>query len=122
MIDPLTPKGRIVSALLRLAGERKWADVSMPDIADAAGMPLVDLRKEFQRKSQMLSSFGRMVDDEVLRKAPRRLASQTPRDAIFEVVMSRFDVLAPFKAALKSASGSSLAAPSNMTRSVSLPT
>lgn len=103
MIDPLTPKGRIVSALLRLAGERKWADVSMPDIADAAGMPLVDLRKEFQRKSQMLSSFGRMVDDEVLRKAPRRLASQTPRDAIFEVVMSRFDVLAPFKAALKSA-------------------
>ena len=103
MIDPLSPKGRIVSALLRLAETRKWADVSMTDIADGAGMTLLDLRKVFQRKSEMLSSFGYMVDEEVLRKAPRRLSTQAPRDAIFEVVMSRFDALLPFKAALKSA-------------------
>jgi ubiquinone biosynthesis protein COQ9 len=104
MIDTLTTKGRIVSALLRLAAERKWNDISMLDIADAAGMSLVDLRKEFQRKSEMLSSFGHMVDEEVLRKAPRRPSAQAPRDAVFEVVMSRFDALAPHKAALKSAS------------------
>ena len=104
MIDPLTTKGRVVSALLRLAAERKWNDISMLDIADASGMTLTDLRKEFQRKSEILSSFGHMVDEEVLRKAPRRPAAQGPRDAVFEVVMSRFDALAPFKAALKSAS------------------
>ena len=104
MIDTLTPKGRAVGALMRLAAERRWAGISMLDIADAAGMTLIDLRKEFQRKSEMLSSFGRMVDDEVLRKAPRRASTQGPRDAIFEVVMSRFDALAPYKAALKSAS------------------
>ena len=104
MIDTLTPKGRIVAALLKLAGEQRWQDIAMIDIADAAGMTLVDLRKEFERKSQMLSSFGYMVDAEVLRKAPRRPASQPPRDAIFEVVMSRFDALLPYKAALKSAS------------------
>jgi ubiquinone biosynthesis protein COQ9 len=103
MIDTLTPKGRIVAALLRLASERPWQDISMVEIADAAGMTLVDLRKEFERKSQMLSSFGYMVDAEVLRKAPRRSTTQTPRDAVFEVVMSRFDVLSPYKAALKSA-------------------
>lgn len=104
MIDTLSPKGRAVAALLRLAGERRWADISMLDIADAAGMTLIELRKEFQRKAEMLSSFGHMVDEEVLRKAPRRASAQAPRDAIFEVVMSRFDALAPYKAALKSAS------------------
>ena len=104
MIDTLTPKGRAVGALMRLAAERRWNDISMLDIADAAGMTLIDLRKEFQRKAEMLSSFGHMVDEEVLRKAPRRASAQSPRDAIFEVVMSRFDALAPYKAAFKSAS------------------
>jgi ubiquinone biosynthesis protein COQ9 len=104
MIDTLTAKGRIVAALLRLASERKWDAISMLDIAEGAGMSLTDVRKEFQRKSEMLSSFGHMVDDDVLRKAPRRPSAQAPRDAIFEVVMSRFDALQPYRAALKSAS------------------
>ncbi len=103
MIDISTPKGRIVAALMRLAAERKWRDISMMDIADAAGITLLELRKEFERKGQMLSSFGYMVDAEVLRKAPRRQSTQTARDAIFDVVMSRFDALAPYKAAMKSA-------------------
>jgi ubiquinone biosynthesis protein COQ9 len=104
MIDQLTAKGRIVAATLRLAAERKWSDVAMLDIAEAAGMSLVEVRKEFERKSQILSSFGYMVDEEVLRKAPRRPSAQAPRDAVFEVVMSRFDALQPYRAALKSVS------------------
>jgi AcrR family transcriptional regulator len=104
MIDTLTTKGRVVAALLKLAGERRWQDISMLDIADAAGLSLADLRKEFERKSQILSSFGYMVDEDVLRKAPRRPAAQEKRDAVFEVVMSRFDALMPYRAALKSAS------------------
>jgi ubiquinone biosynthesis protein COQ9 len=103
MIETLTPKGRIVSALLKLLAERPWADISMLDIADAAGITLIELRKEFQRKSEILSSFGAMIDDDVLRKAPRRTPGQSARDAIFEVVMSRFDALQPYKAAMKSA-------------------
>jgi AcrR family transcriptional regulator len=103
MIDTTTPKGRIVAALLRLATERRWDEVTMVDIAEAAEMSLIDLRKEFTRKAEMLSSFGYMVDEEVLRRAPRRPAAQAKRDAIFDVVMSRFDVLQPYRAALKSA-------------------
>ncbi len=104
MIDTLTSKGRIVAALLKLASEHRWDDISMKDIADASGMSLIELRKEFERKSQMLSSFGYMVDAEVLNKAPKPSKTQSPRDAIFEVVMARFDALQPYKAAMKSAS------------------
>lgn len=102
-MDFSTPKGRIVAALLRLAAERPWQDIVMLDIADAAGISLADLRREFERKAQILSSFGHMVDAEVMAKAPRRTPGQGARDAIFDVVMSRFDALAPYRAALKSA-------------------
>ncbi len=85
MIDTLTPKGRIVAALMRLAADRKWSDVSMSDIADAAGMTLLEVRKEFTRKSEMLSSFGYMVDEEVLRRAP---GDQRPRLSVTRSSMS----------------------------------
>lgn len=103
MIDQTTPKGKIVSALMRLAAEKKWRDIAMLDIAAAAGITLVELRKEFDSKRQMLSSFGYMIDADVLAKATPRQLNQTARDAIFDVVMSRFDALAPYKSAMKSA-------------------
>ena len=104
MLDLSTPKGRIIAAALRLAGERRWRDVTLADIATAANVRLVDLRREFDTKGEILAAFVRAVDDVLLARTPERGASDTtsPRDAIFEVVMSRFDVLAPYKPALKS--------------------
>jgi AcrR family transcriptional regulator len=102
MLDLTTTKGRIVAAALRLAGECPWADVTLADIAVAAQVSLVDLRREFGSKGEILAAFVRAVDDEVVAGAPERTADQPPRDALFEVVMRRFDVLAPYKPALKS--------------------
>jgi ubiquinone biosynthesis protein COQ9 len=106
MIDPTTTKGRIVTAALRLAAERPWAEVTLLDIAEASGVNLVDLRKEFGSKSQIVQSFMRQIDDVVLAKAKRPAAGTLPRDAIFEIVMSRFDAMQPYKAGLKSIMGS----------------
>ena len=102
MLDQQTAKGRIVAAALRLAGERAWREVTLRDIADAAGTSLVELRKDFATKGDILAAFTRAVDDEVLARAPRRTPGQASRDAIFEVLMMRFDVLTPYRAALKS--------------------
>lgn len=104
MLDPTTTKGRLVAAALRLAGERSWKDVTLADIAQAAGVSLVDLRRDFGSKADILAAFVRAVDDEVLASAPQRTPEQPARDALFEVVMRRFDVLAPHKPALKSIS------------------
>ncbi len=102
MLDLTTTKGRLVSAALRLAGERPWGDVTLADIAVAAQVSLVDLRRDFGTKGDILAAFVRAVDDEVVARAPERSADQPARDALFEVVMRRFDVLAPYKPALKS--------------------
>jgi AcrR family transcriptional regulator len=102
MLDQLTAKGRIIAAALRLAEARRWGEMTLRDIAEEAGSNLVELRQSFATKADILAAFVRAVDDEVMRRAPRRAPDQAARDAIFEVVMSRFDVLAPYKSALAS--------------------
>jgi len=101
MIDHSTLNGRIVAAALRLAAERPWSGIALRDIAEAAGVTLSDLSREFSGKVEILVAFNRMIDDEVLRAAPKPPAEQSPRDAVFEVVMARFDALMPYRSAVR---------------------
>lgn len=105
MFDQSTLRGRIIAATMKLAAERSWKDVMLLDIAEATSVTLVDLKQEFSSKSAILAAFIRAVDDEVLRQAPKREAMTGPRDAIFEILMSRFDVLGPYKKAMHSIAG-----------------
>lgn len=105
MFDQSTLRGRIIAATLNLAAERPWREVTLLDIAEATGVTLVDLKQEFASKSEILAAFTKAVDDEVLRRAPKREANSTPRDALFEILMTRFDVLGPYKQAIRSILG-----------------
>jgi len=102
MLDQLTIRGRLVAAAMKLAAEKPWREVTLAQIAETAGVSLLDVRREFSTKGDVLAAFVRMVDDAVLARAPQRSGGQTARDALFEVIMSRFDVLAAYKPALKS--------------------
>jgi AcrR family transcriptional regulator len=102
MTDFAIPDGVVVTAALRLAAERPWRDVRLIDIAEAAGTDLATLRRRFVSKGAILAAFARQIDDVVLAAARRPAEGQSPRDALFEVVMSRLDALAPHRAALKS--------------------
>ncbi len=102
MFDTATPKGRILTAALRCAATKSWGALTLLDIAEAAGVQLGELRQEFDSKSEMVAAVVRSVDDEVLRRTPRRAEGQGVRDVLFDVIMTRFDVLAPHKSALKS--------------------
>ncbi len=102
MLDQLTIRGRLVAAAMKLAAERPWREVTLANIADSAGVSLVDVRNEFDSKGDVLAAFVRNVDEAVLARAPQRSGAQPARDALFEVIMSRFDVLSPYKPALKS--------------------
>jgi ubiquinone biosynthesis protein COQ9 len=102
MLDQATPKGRILAAALDCAAKKSWADVSLLDIAEAAKLPLNELREVFASKTHVIAGLLRAVDDEVLKRTPKHGEGQEKRDRLFDVVMTRFDVLAPYKAALKS--------------------
>lgn len=102
MLDQSSPKGRILAAALKCAEARNWSDVTLIEVAEAAGLTLIDLRREVGSKTAILADLLRAVDDEVLKRAPKRAEGQTPRDALFDIIMTRFDVLGPYKKAVQS--------------------
>jgi ubiquinone biosynthesis protein COQ9 len=111
MIDPSTPRGRILLAALACAADRSWAQVSLLDIAEHAKVPLGEMRDLFASKSAIIAELMRAVDREVLQRVDRA-QGQSKRDLLFDVLMTRFDVLSPYKAALKSMAKSGGAEPS----------
>ena len=102
MLDSSTPKDRIISAAFACAAAKPWGEVTLLDIAEAATQPLTEVRQAFAGKTDILAAFLRAVDDEVLKRIPKAAEGQDRRDVLFDVIMTRFDVLAPHKAALKS--------------------
>ncbi len=102
MLDQATLDGRIVTAALLLAAERPWREVTLLDIAEAAQVTLAEMRRHFSGKGDILAAFARSIDDEVLARQRARTSNTAARDALFEVVMERFDALAPHKPALRS--------------------
>lgn len=114
MLDPAIPRNALIAAALRLASERPWADVTLADIADAAGTTLPGLKKELGSKGEIIAAFIGAVDDEMLARAPKRAPDQPVRDTLFEVIMCRFDVLAPYRPALRSIVRSGLPDPAQL--------
>jgi ubiquinone biosynthesis protein COQ9 len=100
MLDSGTPRDRIVAAALRLAETRGWRDLSLGEIAGEAGIPLAEMPREFQSKGQMLTAFSRAVDQAVLEKFGKPSADDA-RDRLFDVLLTRFEVMQPYKPALR---------------------
>ena len=100
MLDSGTPRDKIVAAALRLAETRGWRELSLGEIAGEAGIPLAELRREFQSKGQMLAAFSRAVDQAVLEKFATPSADAA-RDRLFDVLLTRFEAMQPYKPALR---------------------
>ncbi len=60
------PRDRIIDALMALAGEMRWGDITLPMIAERAGLSLADLRDQFPSKGAILGGFSKRIDRIVL--------------------------------------------------------
>jgi AcrR family transcriptional regulator len=91
----------VVDALMTLATGRPWTDIELSDIARAAGITLAELRDLFPSKGAVLGAFSRRIDRQVLEGTTDDLAGEPARERIFDVMMRRFDAMAPYKRALR---------------------
>jgi AcrR family transcriptional regulator len=91
------PRALIVEALMALAGERRWEDVTISDVAARAGLSLSQFRDCFPSKGAALAGFSRRIDKLVLDGATGELGEESPRDRLFDVLMRRLDAMAPYK-------------------------
>ncbi len=100
MLDDFSNRNRAIRAALDLAAEHGWANVSFAGIAQHTGLGLADLRRDFTCKTDLLKGFQSEIDAEVLAKIKPATPEQTPRDRLFDLIMTRFEVMTPYKPAL----------------------
>ncbi|MGF1621914.1 MAG: TetR family transcriptional regulator [Rhodomicrobiaceae bacterium] len=101
MLDLTSTRGKIVDAALRLAATHGWSGLSLDRIANEAGLSLTDFRKEFSSKAEILAAYARAVDDAALARVDPADADVAPRDRLFDVLMTRFELMAPHKEGIR---------------------
>ena len=103
MFDPTTVEGGLVLAALSLAEHKRWSDVTLGEIAREAGRDLASVRKVVSSKADVLTLFTRGIDDELARRfSVPKSGEEGARDRLFDVIMTRLEMLEPHRAALKS--------------------
>jgi len=95
--DPVT---RVLAGAMSLAAEKGWRATTRADIAGRADLSLAEMYRLFPSKEAVLDALSRRVDAEVLAEG-RADEGDPPRDRLFDVLMRRFDALAPYKAGLR---------------------
>ncbi|XSG81289.1 MAG: TetR family transcriptional regulator [Methyloligella sp. ZOD6] len=101
MLNDFSTRTKVVRAALELAEHQGWNALSMAEVAARAGVSLADLRKEFDTKSDILRAFQREVDSAVLEKMGAPDREQPAKDRLLDAIMTRFEVMAPYRDALR---------------------
>ncbi len=95
------PGQKIINASLTLAEEKGWRRLSLPEIAEAAGVSLAELYRQFRSKQAILVAFSQKIDARLLEEMEGEFEADEPaRDRLFDVMMRRFDLLQPHRGAL----------------------
>lgn len=100
MVQPKT-RNKIVDSLLELAAERPWNEVTLEALAERAGLSLSALRAAYDGRTSILSDFVRRMDERVLAAVDPDMAGEAPRERLFDVLFSRLEALAPYRAAIR---------------------
>jgi hypothetical protein len=85
-------------ALLKLAADRPWSEITLRHIAGESGLDLVELYGEVQSKTDLLGVISKDLDLAALRTAAT--PSEDPHDRLFDAVMARVEAMEPHRAAL----------------------
>jgi AcrR family transcriptional regulator len=93
---------KIIAALLALLAEKRFEQVGFGDIAARAGLTLANCRAEFGATLSILAAHMKELDRKVLASASGDMAEEPPRERLFDVLMRRIEMMAPYREAIRS--------------------
>ena len=97
--SPAGARDRMVDAALLLAERQGWRRTGMAEIAAEAGLSLAEAYAACRAKPALLAEFHRRIDRAALAEGSD--AAEPTRDRLFDLLMRRFDALAPYRAGLR---------------------
>lgn len=104
-----SPKERLITAALSLAGERGWRRLGMAEIAAAAGLSLDETYAIARSKHGILAVLRRQIDEAML--AGGVVGGDSPRDRLFDALMRRLEAMRPYRAGLRAILRESVGSP-----------
>jgi AcrR family transcriptional regulator len=87
-----------IEAMLALAAERPWRQISLRDIAERAEEPLAEVYGRTPSKNALLAQLSLRLDAAAL--ATATTASDDPHDRLFDAVMARLEAMGPQRESL----------------------
>jgi AcrR family transcriptional regulator len=90
----------IVNALMELAAERRFEDVTLEAVAQRAGVTLQALREAYDGRIAILADYAARIDRQVLADRDPDMGGEAPRERLFDVLFARLEALGPDKAAI----------------------
>jgi len=97
-----TDREKAVAALMELLAEQSFEDIGLAEVAGRAGIKLSQLRAEFGSTLAILGAHTKQIDNTVLDGGDADMADEPVRERLFDVLMRRFEALAPDKDAVRS--------------------
>ena len=89
-----------VGAFMAEVAAYGWAEVNLANVATRAGIDEAELLRHHASKTSLLLAFQYHIDDLVMEAVDPEDAHESTRNRLFDLLMLRFDLLQPYKAAL----------------------
>jgi AcrR family transcriptional regulator len=99
--EQASPRDRIIDALMTLAGDMRWDQITLSMITAKADVSLADLRDHYPSKGAILGGFSKRIDRIVLDGTGDDMLGEPARERVLDIMMRRLDALAPYKPGLK---------------------
>ena len=97
-----TDRDKIIAAFMALLAEKRFDQIGFGDISARAHVSLATARTEFGSTLAILAAHMKDLDREVLSNSGGDMAEEPPRERLFDVLMRRIEVMAPYREATRS--------------------
>lgn len=97
-----TDRDKAIDAFMSLLAEQSFEQIGLAEVAGRAGLKLSQLRSEFGSALAILGAHIKDIDRAVLAGGDADMEEESPRERLFDVLMRRLEVLAPYKEAVHS--------------------
>jgi hypothetical protein len=92
------PSPALLDALWQVVAQHGWHGTTFARIAESSGESLAELRGRYATPVDLLRAHARVVDQQVLEgTVPGQMGFGSARDRVFDLLMRRFDALAPHR-------------------------
>ena len=97
-----TNREKAIEAFMGLLAIEPFEKIGLAEVAARAGLKLSELRAEFGSTLAMLGAHIKEIDRKVLDGGDLKMDEDPPRERLFEILMRRIEMLAPYKDAVRS--------------------